>query len=227
MGLLEAQDVPLVEDDFYADLAFQAHRPPAVKAFDRHGLVLYCGSYSKTLSPGLRVGWAIPGRYQSQVELPKLVVNQATARAPQLAVAAFVESGGFKRHLRRVRRMYREQMADHLDAVTRSFPAGTRATRPDGGHALWVQLPPASTPSPSTTWLPPRGLVSPRSQVLPERRLPQLHPPQHRLPMAAHGRTAEPPRPARRRPASHRIGAGQRRDPPLTDSRSAGASAPV
>jgi DNA-binding transcriptional MocR family regulator len=139
--LLETHDVPLIEDDVYGDLVFRGPRPRAVKAFDRHGLVLYCGSFSKTLSPGLRVGWAIPGRYQDKLELLKLVVNQATAPAPQLAVAAFVESGGFDRHLRRVRHMYREQMAQTIRAVTRYFPDETRVTRPEGGHVLWVQLP--------------------------------------------------------------------------------------
>lgn len=142
--LLGAHDVPLVEDDVYGELAFDGPRPKAIKAFDRRGLVLYCSSYSKTLSPGLRVGWSIPGRYQNQVELLKLVVNQSAATAPQLAIASFVEGGGFARHIRRVRRMYREQMDATIDAVIRHFPAQTRLTTPRGGHVLWVQLPPGA-----------------------------------------------------------------------------------
>jgi len=141
IDLLETHDVPLIEDDVYGELAFSGPRPRPAKAFDRHGLVLYCGSYSKTLSPGLRVGWAIPGRYRDQLELLKLVVNQATAPAPQLAVAAFVDGGGFDHHRRRVRRMDRDQMESALRDVTRHFPRETRATRPDGGPALWIQLP--------------------------------------------------------------------------------------
>jgi DNA-binding transcriptional MocR family regulator len=141
VDLLDRHDVPLVEDDVYGELVFEGRRPKAIKAFDRRGLVLYCGSYSKTLSPGLRVGWSIPGRYQNEIELLKLVVNQATATAPQLAIAAFLDSGGFDRHLRRVRRMYREQMAATISAVTKYFPEETRLTDPSGGHVLWVQLP--------------------------------------------------------------------------------------
>lgn len=141
VGMMETHDVPLIEDDVNGDLVFAGPRPRAIKAFDQRGLVMYCGSFSKTLSPGLRVGWAIPGRYQNELELLKLVVNQATAVAPQLALAAYVESGGFERHLRRVRSMYREQMDAMRDAVTRHFPEETRLTRPDGGHVLWVQLP--------------------------------------------------------------------------------------
>src|SRR5580692_4496962 len=141
VDLLDVHDVPLVEDDVYGELVYEGPRPTAIKAFDRRGGVLYCSSYSKTLSPGLRVGWAVPGRYQNQVELLKLVVNQATAVAPQLALAAFLDSGGCDRHIRRVRRMYRDQMASMIDAVERHFPDSTRLTRPRGGHVLWVQLP--------------------------------------------------------------------------------------
>jgi DNA-binding transcriptional MocR family regulator len=139
--LLDAHDVPLIEDDVYGDLAFDGSRPKAVKAFDTQGRVLYCGSFSKTVSPGLRVGWAIPGRYQDEFEHLKLVVNQASATAPQVAMAAFVESGGFDRHLRRVRRRYAEQMDQMIEAVDRGFPDGTLHTEPRGGHVLWVQVP--------------------------------------------------------------------------------------
>jgi DNA-binding transcriptional MocR family regulator len=141
VNLLERFNVPLVEDDVYGDLVFEGPRPKAIKAFDRLGLVLYCASYSKTLSPGLRVGWSIPGRYQNDVELLKLVVNQATATAPQLVVAGFLGNGGFDRHLRRVRRMYREQMAQMIEAVSAYFPADSRLSNPKGGHVLWIQLP--------------------------------------------------------------------------------------
>jgi DNA-binding transcriptional MocR family regulator len=139
--LLARHEVPLIEDDVYGELVYEGRRPSAIKAFDHRGLVLYCSSYSKTLSPGLRVGWAIPGRFQNEVELLKLVVNQATAVAPQLALAAFLGSGGCDRHIRKVRRMYRAQMTSMIDAVERYFPDATRLTRPQGGHVLWVQLP--------------------------------------------------------------------------------------
>lgn len=139
--LLDRYDTPLVEDDVYGDLVFDGPRPKAVKAYDTRGSVLYCGSFSKTVSPGMRVGWAIPGRYQDTFEHLKLVVNQASATAPQVAMAAFVDSGGFDRHLRRVRRLYAAQMGQMIDAVERSFPDETRHTDPRGGHVLWVQVP--------------------------------------------------------------------------------------
>lgn len=141
VAILDRHDVPLVEDDVYGDLSFDGVRPKAVKAFDTSGRVLYCGSFSKTASPGLRLGWSVPGRYQNELEHLKLVVNQATATAPQLAVAGFVESGGFDRHLNRVRRLYARQMAQMIEAVDAVLPDHSRHTTPRGGHVLWVQVP--------------------------------------------------------------------------------------
>lgn len=139
--LLAQYEVPLIEDDVYGDLCFEGARPKALKAFDRHGLVLYCSSCSKTLSPGLRVGWAVPGRYQAKLEQLKWVINQTTAIAPQLTVAAFLSNGGYDRHLRQLRRAYQSQMLRMTQAICDYFPRETRVTRPSGGHVLWVELP--------------------------------------------------------------------------------------
>ncbi|MBD2577876.1 PLP-dependent aminotransferase family protein [Oscillatoria sp. FACHB-1406] len=140
--LLNRYDIPLIEDDVYGDLYFKGTRPKAIKAFDTEGRVLYCSSVSKTLSPGLRVGWSVPGRYQTRVEQLKIVTNVMTAIAPQLAVAAFFANGGCDRHLRRLRHAYQSQIARLRQAVCEHFPAQTRITRPEGGHVLWLELPP-------------------------------------------------------------------------------------
>lgn len=139
--LLTRYQVPLVEDDIYGDLYFEGTRPKAMKAFDREGLVLYCASCSKTLSPGFRVGWSVPGRYQAQVEQLKWVINQTTAIAPQLTVAAFLSNGGYDRHLRQLRRAYQVQTARMTQAILDYFSPETRVTRPNGGHVIWVELP--------------------------------------------------------------------------------------
>lgn len=139
--LLARYQVPLVEDDIYGDLYFEGTRPKALKAFDREGLVLYCSSCSKTLSPGLRVGWAVAGRYQAKVEQLKWVINQTTATAPQLTVAAFLSNGGYDRHLRQLRRAYQSQTLRMTQAICDYFPPETRVTHPKGGHVLWVELP--------------------------------------------------------------------------------------
>lgn len=140
VDLLNQYDVPLIEDDVYGDLNFEGERPKAIKAFDTEGRVIYCSSVSKTLSPGLRVGWCIPGRYQQQIEHLKIVVSHMTATAPQLAVAAFFANGGYDRHLRQLRRAYQQQINQMLQAILNYFPAETRVTQPAGGHILWVEI---------------------------------------------------------------------------------------
>ncbi|MCA9726274.1 MAG: PLP-dependent aminotransferase family protein [Candidatus Eisenbacteria bacterium] len=141
VSLLARHDVPLIEDDIYADLAFEGDRPVAAKSFDRADNVLLCSSFSKTLAPGYRVGWVVPGKYRPLVERLKFSTSVATATPTQMAVASYLESGGFDRHLRRLRRLYRDQVARVACTVGETFPEGTRVSRPLGGHILWVEMP--------------------------------------------------------------------------------------
>ena len=139
--MLTSRQVPLIEDDVYGDLGFGAQRPSICKGFAPEADVLYCASFSKTLSPGLRIGWVAAGRRTERIEYLKYVSNLATATAPQLAVADLLESGRYERQLRRVRGEYKRAVARMTDAVTRYFPQGTRVTRPEGGFVIWVELP--------------------------------------------------------------------------------------
>jgi DNA-binding transcriptional MocR family regulator len=139
--LLARHDLPLIEDDIYGELSHDEQRPPPYKSFDRDDRVLLCGSFSKSLTPGIRVGHIIPGRWQRQVEHLKFTSTIACPGIPQAAVAELLASGRFDRHLRRLRPIYARLVNDMADAVMRTFPEGTRCTRPTGGHVLWVELP--------------------------------------------------------------------------------------
>jgi len=139
--MLAERDIPLIEDDIYGELVFGAVRPKAAKSYDKRGLVMLCSSFSKTLAPGYRVGWVAPGKFQADVERLKFVNTIGTATVPQLAVAEFLANGGYDRHVRRIRRIYAEQVEHMTEAISRHFPAGTRVTRPAGGFVLWVELP--------------------------------------------------------------------------------------
>ena len=141
VALLNQYDLPLIEDDIYGDLYFEGTRPKAVKAFDTEGRILYCASASKTLSPGLRVGWSVAGRYRVKIEQLKMSMNWMTALAPQLTVAAFLANGGYDRHLRQLRRAYQAQITRMTQAICEYFPAETKVSRPTGGYVLWLQLP--------------------------------------------------------------------------------------
>ncbi|HTQ46358.1 MAG TPA: PLP-dependent aminotransferase family protein [Polyangiaceae bacterium] len=140
--MLARHEVPLIEDDIYGDLGFDAARPRPAKAFDRHGLVMLCTSFSKTLAPGYRVGWVAPGRWRDAVERLKFAQTVGTPTLPQMAIADFLENGGYERHLRRLRRSLADQVGRVSDAVAEHFPKGTRISRPRGGFLLWVEMPP-------------------------------------------------------------------------------------
>jgi len=139
--LLAEHEVPLIEDDIYGDLAHHAPRPKAAKSYDRKGLVMLCSSFSKTLAPGYRVGWVVPGRWREQIEHLKYVNTMATATLPQLAIAEFLEHGGYDHYLRKTRVLYAQGIERMTHAVARYFPDSTRVTQPAGGFVLWIELP--------------------------------------------------------------------------------------
>ncbi|MCG7201633.1 PLP-dependent aminotransferase family protein [Marinobacter pelagius] len=141
VAMLAAANVPLIEDDIYGDLYHSGERPRPAKAFDRADNVIYCSSFSKTISPGLRLGWMIPGRHMASARQHKYFFNLATSSIPQLAVAHFLEQGGYDRYLRSARQHYRDATERMRSAVARAFPDGTAVSRPQGGFVLWVQLP--------------------------------------------------------------------------------------
>ncbi|HXU77482.1 MAG TPA: PLP-dependent aminotransferase family protein [Methylomirabilota bacterium] len=140
--MLTKYKIPLIEDDIYGNLSFDGSRPRVAKAFDEEGWVLLCDSFTKTLSPGSRVGWVAPGRFRARVEFLKFVNTCATPTLPQMAIAEFLQNGGYDHHLRKMRRFYACQMERMSEAVSRYFPPGTGMTRPTGGMCLWVELAP-------------------------------------------------------------------------------------
>lgn len=139
--ILAQREIPLIEDDIYGDLHHGTGRPKVAKAFDKKGLVLLCSSFSKTLAPGHRVGWAAPGRFREQVERLKNISTAGNAVLPQMMIAEFLKSGGYDHYLRHIRKAYIRQMELTSRAIGKFFPEGTRITRPSGGIVLWVELP--------------------------------------------------------------------------------------
>src|SRR5262249_26721309 len=139
--LLAEYDIPLIEDDIQGDLFHSGERPKVTKAFDRSGNVLLCSSFSKTIAPGYRIGWIVPGRHKAAVERAKFVSCVSTAVLPQLAIAEFLSNGGFDHHLRKIRRAYAQSVLQMADAVAHYFPEDTKVTRPNGGFVIWVEMP--------------------------------------------------------------------------------------
>jgi DNA-binding transcriptional MocR family regulator len=140
-ALTAARGVAVIEDDIYGDLHLGSERPWPIKAFDTTGNVMLCSSFSKSLSPSLRIGFVAAGRYHSAIALQKTITSGGTNPITQHVLAEYLESGAYERHLRSLRRAYERQVEAMRLAVSRYFPAGTRIAQPQGGYVLWVELP--------------------------------------------------------------------------------------
>ncbi|OLU25556.1 GntR family transcriptional regulator [Pseudomonas sp. PA15(2017)] len=138
--LLQRHQVPLIEDDVYAELYYGAQPPKPVKSSDREGLVMHCGSFSKCLAPGYRVGWVAGGRHAQRIARLKLMTTISPSVPAQAALADYLQHGGYDRHLRKLRHQLESQQGSMLASAARHFPADTRVTRPSGGYFLWFEF---------------------------------------------------------------------------------------
>ncbi|MCG7584762.1 PLP-dependent aminotransferase family protein [Photobacterium sp. OFAV2-7] len=139
--LLATNDIPLIEDDVYAELYFGKTKPLPIKALDEKGLILHSSSFSKCLAPGFRVGWVAAGRYARQVEELQFMSTLSVGAPNQFALTQYIQHGGYDNHLRRLRRTLEQRQQQMLGAIEQFFPEGTKVTRPEGGYFLWVELP--------------------------------------------------------------------------------------
>jgi DNA-binding transcriptional MocR family regulator len=141
--LLAAHDVPLVEDVIYNDLCEQAEWRRAVRSFDSNGLVLLCGSFSKTLAPGVNLGWIEPGRWFQRVAELKGATSGSQTAVLELAMAELLTQPGNESNYRQLRAAFARRVDEARAIVGQSFPRGTRVTDPPGGYILWLELPDA------------------------------------------------------------------------------------
>jgi DNA-binding transcriptional MocR family regulator len=141
VAALTDKEVPIIEDDIYGDLHYGSRRPPSMRAFDEAGLVISCGSVSKTIALGYRIGWAVTPSFHSDISRAKFYSSVASPTLQQRVLARYYASGGYDRYLRGIRASLASNSQHFIDAISRYFPEGTRVTRPAGGLVLWVELP--------------------------------------------------------------------------------------
>lgn len=140
--LLNRHSIPLIEDSIYAELHYGPHRPLPLKTFDRKDLVITCSSFSKTLVPGFRIGWILPGRrFLKKVLSLKASINVSTSTLNQNILARYLAGNSYERHLRTLRQKLKDQTFGAARAISTYFPSQTRLALPKGGALLWVQLP--------------------------------------------------------------------------------------
>ena len=140
VDLVTRYQVPLIEDDIYGELYFGKKRPRTCKSFDTRGWVMHCSSLSKSLSPGYRVGWVLPGRFHEEVKMLKRMQNISSPTLTQAAMAHYLQHGRYEYHLKKLRKALHTQCLRYTQALVEHFPARTRVSRPAGGFVLWIQL---------------------------------------------------------------------------------------
>lgn len=142
LALAEKYDVMILEDNPYFELRYSGEPAPAIKSMDTGGRVIYAGSYSKVLAPGIRIGYACAPREV----IAKMVVAKQTSDVHsnlffQMVISRYLEQYDLDAHIDTVRALYRHKRDVMLAAIDRHFDKRVQVTRPDGGLFLWVQLP--------------------------------------------------------------------------------------
>src|SRR6185369_5093029 len=140
VDLITKNNIPLIEDDIYGELYFGKSRPKTCKYFDKKGMVMHCSSLSKSLAPGYRIGWAIPGKFNHQVKQVKRMLNICSPTLTQVATAHFLKTGRYEYHLKNLRKALHTQCLRYMQAIIEYFPADTKISRPHGGFVLWLEL---------------------------------------------------------------------------------------
>ncbi|SDP20608.1 transcriptional regulator, GntR family [Mucilaginibacter sp. OK268] len=139
--LLGKRNIPLIEDDCLGELCFDGANGFPAKAYDQYDNVLYCSSFSKTLAPGFRIGWVSSGKHHQTIEKLKFGSNISTNGIFQDAIARYLESGFYTKHIRKMRIELQGQMIKYIGAIITYFPEGTKLAVPKGGLSIWIELP--------------------------------------------------------------------------------------
>lgn len=140
-ALAAARDLPVIEDVICNELAASADARRAVRSFDPTGRVMLCGSFSKTLAPGLALGWVDAGPRAAELLACKTANSAGSPELLEWGLADMLDAGGYEPALRRLRSYFARQVQFARGVIGESFPAGTRVTNPDAGFFLWLELP--------------------------------------------------------------------------------------
>jgi GntR family transcriptional regulator/MocR family aminotransferase len=142
LALSEQEQLPILEDDYDGELRLTGPARPALKTQDPGEQVVYVGTFSKALFPGLRVGYVVAARsLLARLSLLRLAASQQPSLVDQMALAELLAGDRLERHVRRVRRRLSERAAVLVAALREAMPEGVRFREPTGGSAVWIELP--------------------------------------------------------------------------------------
>ena len=140
-ALAESRNIILIQDDVYGDLAFGPRRARNLSAFSGYSGIVLVSSYSKSIGPGLRIGWIRSPEYAERLAEEKLSASFESCRAAQFALSGFVATAAHRRHLGAMRRELEIRVDDHIALLSDLLPEGSSLRRPSGGCLLWIALP--------------------------------------------------------------------------------------
>jgi len=131
----------VIENDVYGDLNYSGPRPTTIKSFDQSGIVMTYSSFSKTLAPGIRLGWLSAGKFLGRAEQIRFALGSTVSPIYQETVYKLISTSSFDRHIRKFRNYLAKNAHQTLTLLSDFFPEGTHMTRPAGGYHGWVRLP--------------------------------------------------------------------------------------
>jgi len=134
-------DIPIIENDIYGDLYFHNSRPSNIRNFDTSGSVITFSSFSKTIAPGIRLGWMAAGRFFSKAERMKFSLGRSVSPLNQEVIAKLLRTASYDRHLRTFRRLLERQAIQLVGQFNTYFPENAYTQIPQGGYSTWNKLP--------------------------------------------------------------------------------------
>lgn len=135
-------NVPVIEDNPYGELRFEGERLPAIKSFDKDGIVVYLGTYSKTFCPGLRIGWVCANKMLlSKYVIVKQGADLQCNSLTQREAAMFMQMNNLDEHIEKIKVVYKKRRDLMLETMEKEFPNNCTFTRPQGGLFTWVKFP--------------------------------------------------------------------------------------
>jgi DNA-binding transcriptional MocR family regulator len=141
LAICERYKIPLVEDGFEEEMKYFGKAVLPVKSMDRKKLVVYLGTFSKVLFPGIRIGWIAADRECiRRLTAIKRFGDLTSSTLIQAALSAFIRNGYFDLQLKRMHRIFRRRLTVALNALQQNMPASVNWTKPDGGYTIWVSL---------------------------------------------------------------------------------------
>jgi DNA-binding transcriptional MocR family regulator len=141
LAICKKFQIKLIEDDVYSEAQFEHNQSLPIRHYGQGEGVIYCSSFSKSISPGLRLGWVLPGTLLEKIQKLKMSETLGGPMLLQESMALFLEAGGYAYHLRRFRKIIANNCFQYRRTILKYFPEGTCVTNPKGGFFLWVELP--------------------------------------------------------------------------------------